>query len=72
MNAIRAGITLTPSFLRIPESRELSERARLANPHRRLTTPDDVADAIVLLAGARSSWLTGNVIGVDGGEILTV
>lgn len=72
VNAIRAGITLTPSFLRIPESRELSERARLANPHRRLTTPDDVADAIVLLAGARTSWLTGNVIGVDGGEILTV
>lgn len=72
VNAIRAGITLTPSFLRIPESRELSERARLANPHRRLTTPEDVAEAIVLLAGARSSWLTGNVIGVDGGEILTV
>jgi NAD(P)-dependent dehydrogenase (short-subunit alcohol dehydrogenase family) len=72
VNAIRAGITLTPSFLRIPESRDLSERARQANPHRRLTTPEDVAEAIVLLAGARSSWLTGNVIGVDGGEILTV
>jgi enoyl-[acyl-carrier protein] reductase III len=72
VNAIRAGITLTPSFLRIPESKDLSERARLANPHRRLTTPEDVAEAIVLLAGARTSWLTGNVIGVDGGEILTV
>ena len=72
VNAIRAGITLTPSFLRIPESGELSERARLANPHRRLTTPEDVAEAIVLLAGARTSWITGNVIGVDGGEILTV
>jgi enoyl-[acyl-carrier protein] reductase III len=72
VNAIRAGITLTPSFLRIPESKELSERARLANPHRRLTTPEDVAEAIALLAGARTSWLTGNVIGVDGGEILTV
>ncbi len=72
VNAIRAGITLTPSFLRIPESADLSERARLANPHRRLTTPEDVAEAIVLLGGARTSWLTGNVIGVDGGEILTV
>ena len=72
VNAIRAGITLTPSFLRIPESKELSERARLANPHRRLTTPEDVAEAIALLAAARTSWLTGNVIGVDGGEILTV
>lgn len=72
VNAIRAGITLTPSFLRIPESAELAERARLANPHRRLTTPEDVAEAIVLLSAARTSWLTGNVIGVDGGEILTV
>ncbi|HET6212201.1 MAG TPA: SDR family oxidoreductase [Micromonosporaceae bacterium] len=72
VNAIRAGITLTPSFLRIPESAELSARARAGNPHGRLTTPEDVAESVVLLASARSSWLTGNVIGVDGGEILTV
>ncbi|HEX6074138.1 MAG TPA: SDR family oxidoreductase [Micromonosporaceae bacterium] len=72
VNAIRAGITLTESFLRIPESGELSERARRGNPHGRLTTPEDVAETLVLLAHARSSWLTGNVIGVDGGEILTV
>lgn len=72
VNAIRAGITLTPSFLRIPESGELSERARQGNPHGRLTTPEDVSAAIALLAGAPTSWITGNVIGVDGGEILTV
>lgn len=72
VNAIRAGITLTESFLRIPESGELSERARRGNPHSRLTTPEDVAETLVLLAHARSSWLTGNVIGVDGGEFLTV
>jgi NAD(P)-dependent dehydrogenase (short-subunit alcohol dehydrogenase family) len=71
INAIRAGITITPSFLRIPEHEALSARAREANPHARLTTPEDVAESIVLLASARSSWLTGNVIGVDGGEILT-
>jgi len=72
VNAIRAGITLTPSFLRIPESAELAERARNHNPHRRLTTPEDIAASVVLLARADSSWMTGNVIGVDGGEILTV
>jgi enoyl-[acyl-carrier protein] reductase III len=72
VNALRAGITLTDSFLRIPNSAELSERARRAHPHGRLTTPDDVAQAVVLLANAASSWITGNVIGVDGGEILTV
>ena len=72
VNSIRAGITLTPSFLRVRESQELSERARVLNPHGRLTTPEDVADAIALLAQSGSSWLTGNVIGVDGGEILRV
>lgn len=72
VNAIRAGITLTESFLRIPESAELSERAKRGNPHGRLTTPEDVAETIVLLSQSRSSWLTGNVIGVDGGEFLTV
>jgi NAD(P)-dependent dehydrogenase (short-subunit alcohol dehydrogenase family) len=71
VNAIRAGVTLTPSFLRIPESADLRERARTTNPHGRLTTPEDVAESIVLLASASSSWLTGNVIGVDGGELLT-
>lgn len=72
VNGIRAGITLTPSFLKIPESDELGRRARAGNPHRRLTTPEDVGEAIALLAQQPSSWMTGNVVGVDGGEILTV
>lgn len=72
VNAIRAGVTLTESFLRIPESAELAERARIGNPHGRLTAPDDVATAIALLSRAPGSWITGNIIGVDGGEILTV
>lgn len=72
VNAIRAGVTLTESFLRIPESGTLSEAARARNPHGRLTIPEDVADAVTLLAQARSSWLTGNVINVDGGEMLSI
>lgn len=72
VNAIRAGVTLTPSLTRIPEHEELSERARRYNPHGRLTVPEDVGAAIALLAATQSSWITGNVVGVDGGEILTV
>jgi enoyl-[acyl-carrier protein] reductase III len=71
-NAIRAGMTLTESFLRIPESGVLSAAALARNPHGRLTTPADVGEAVVLLSRARSSWLTGNVISVDGGENLTI
>jgi NAD(P)-dependent dehydrogenase (short-subunit alcohol dehydrogenase family) len=30
--------------------------------------PEDVAKAIVLLADEHAAWVSGNVIGVDGGE----
>ena len=71
VNSIRAGVTLTPSLQKIPEHRELVERSRRANPHQRLTVPEDVAEAIALLCHTDSSWITGNIIGVDGGEALT-
>ncbi|KUJ66212.1 3-oxoacyl-ACP reductase [Streptomyces albus subsp. albus] len=71
VNSLRAGVTVTPSLERIPESDRLVEYAANANPHKRLTRPEDVAEAIVLLSQTESSWITGNVIGVDGGEILT-
>lgn len=70
VNSLRAGVTVTPSLERIPEHRELIERATRANPHGRLTRPEDVAEAIALLSRTDSSWITGNVIGVDGGEVL--
>ena len=71
VNSLRAGVTVTPSLEKIPEHAELIERSRRANPHGRLTTPEDVAEALCLLARAESSWITGNIIGVDGGEGLT-
>ncbi|WKX70524.1 SDR family oxidoreductase [Streptomyces sp. XD-27] len=71
VNALRAGVTVTPSLERIPESERLIAYAADTNPHRRLTRPEDVAEAVVLLSRTESSWITGNVIGVDGGEILT-
>lgn len=71
VNALLAGTTLTPALEKIPNSAAYAESCRARNPHRRLTEPEDVAEAIVLLARSDSSWLTGNVIGVDGGERLT-
>jgi NAD(P)-dependent dehydrogenase (short-subunit alcohol dehydrogenase family) len=44
------------------------EIARERNPFQRLTTPADVAAAIVVLSRPETQWMTGNVIGVDGGE----
>jgi enoyl-[acyl-carrier protein] reductase III len=67
-NSIRAGVTATPAAQKIPNYEEFSQQAARRNPHRRLTTTDDVARAIVVLSHPDTYWITGNVIGVDGGE----
>jgi enoyl-[acyl-carrier protein] reductase III len=67
-NAIRAGVTATPAAQKIPNYEEFSKQAAARNPHRRLTTTEDVARAIVVLSHPDTYWITGNVIGVDGGE----
>ncbi len=68
VNSIRAGVTDTPALRKIPGSDEMVAAAAQRNPHKRLTTPDDVAQALVALAQPETYWITGNVIGVDGGE----
>jgi NAD(P)-dependent dehydrogenase (short-subunit alcohol dehydrogenase family) len=70
VNAIRAGVTDTPALRHIPGWEQLVEAARTRNPHGRLTTPEDVADALTMLATPQTHWMTGNIIGVDGGEVM--
>jgi NAD(P)-dependent dehydrogenase (short-subunit alcohol dehydrogenase family) len=70
-NSIRAGVTATPAAQKIPNYEEFSLKAAQKNPHRRLTTTEDVARAIVVLSHPDTYWITGNVIGVDGGEEIT-
>ena len=41
------------------------------NPHCRLTKPEDVAEVVSMLSSYDSSWMTGNIIRVDGGEDIT-
>jgi len=67
-NALRAGVTDTPALRLIPGNERIIELAKLRNPAGRLTTPEDVAAAVVALSGPGGDWITGNVIGVDGGE----
>ena len=67
-NAIRAGVTHTPALAKIPGHEAIVASAQRRNPSGRLTTPEDVARAIVVLAHPDTHWITGNVIGVDGGE----
>lgn len=67
-NAILAGVTDTPALRKIPGSNNMLEIARSKNPAGRLTTPEDVAKVVALLSEESASFVSGNVINVDGGE----
>jgi NAD(P)-dependent dehydrogenase (short-subunit alcohol dehydrogenase family) len=67
-NVIQAGITFTPAQDAIPGSAHMRAQALSRNPMGRLTTPDDVANVIGLLASDEAGWINGEVIRVDGGE----
>jgi NAD(P)-dependent dehydrogenase (short-subunit alcohol dehydrogenase family) len=71
INAIRAGVTMTPALMKIPEHDLIIEAATRRNPTGRMTTPADVAGAILALAGEGAGFINGDVIGVDGGEYVT-
>lgn len=69
-NCIQAGVTITKSFQIIPNSESIKKAALRRNPHKRLTTPEDVANAAYLLTTDEARWITGTIIKVDGGESL--
>lgn len=68
VNAVRAGVSDTPALQKIPGSEKIKAAALARNPSGRLTTPADVAQAIVAFSHSSTYWMTGSVLGVDGGE----
>lgn len=69
-NCIQAGMAETESFNRIPGSEKLKQNALSRSPNKRLTKPEDVANAVYLLCRDEANWITGTVLKVDGGESL--
>ncbi|MBA3234570.1 MAG: SDR family oxidoreductase [Chloroflexi bacterium] len=70
-NAIRAGVTITPALLKIPESQTMIDITMKRNPTGRMTTPEDVANAILALSRDGTEFINGDIISVDGGEFVT-
>jgi NAD(P)-dependent dehydrogenase (short-subunit alcohol dehydrogenase family) len=67
VNVVAPGLVDTPMTKRIT-SNETSLRASVAmHPLGRIGAPEEVAAAIEWLLRPESSWVTGQVIGVDGG-----
>lgn len=69
-NAICAGVTDTPALRKIPGNEQMIEIATKKNPYKRLTTPEDIANAAIALCLPHLSWMTGNTLFIDGGEMI--
>jgi NAD(P)-dependent dehydrogenase (short-subunit alcohol dehydrogenase family) len=69
VNALAPGIIKTSFSRALYEADEAGTAAR--QPMGRLGTPDDVAAAALFLVSDASSWMTGEVLVVDGGGTLT-
>ncbi len=66
-NAVAPGLVRTPLTKGLVAS-ELAEKASVGmHPLGRLGEPEDVARAICFLLDPAQSWITGQVLGVDGG-----
>lgn len=67
-NAILAGVTDTPALRKIPGHEIMIKTAAERNPFKRLTTPEDIAKALVAFSNSSTEWMTANTIRIDGGE----
>jgi len=68
VNAIAPGPIETGMLDRFTGSPERKAAFAAGLPMKRLGRPDEIADAIVYLASDRASFLTGQIIGVNGGR----
>lgn len=65
VNAVAPGLVRTDFARSLWETREEQVARRL--PLKRIGEPQDIADAVAFLASPGASWMTGQVIAIDGG-----
>jgi NAD(P)-dependent dehydrogenase (short-subunit alcohol dehydrogenase family) len=68
VNAVAPGVVRTHLARALWENYEDALTAAL--PLRRIGEPDDIADAVLFLAGRASRWMTGQTMVVDGGDVV--
>ncbi|HZH04883.1 MAG TPA: SDR family oxidoreductase [Myxococcaceae bacterium] len=67
VNAVAPGLVETPLTTSLTQSAPMRKASEAMHPLGRIGTPSDVASAMAWLLSGDSSWVTGQVLGVDGG-----
>jgi 3-oxoacyl-[acyl-carrier protein] reductase len=67
VNVIAPSLTDTPLASKILSNQEKREASDKRHPLGRIGSAEDIASLALFLLSEKSSWITGQVIGVDGG-----
>jgi len=67
VNCIAPSLVDTPLAAKLLSNERQQEGATNRHPMKRYGQPDDIANMAVMLLSEQASWVSGQVIGVDGG-----
>ena len=67
VNCIAPSLTNTPLADKLINTPEKLEASNNRHPLKRIGTPDDLANMVEFLLSDNSSWITGQILHVDGG-----
>lgn len=67
VNAIAPSITQTPLAGTLLNSPEKIEANAQRHPLKKIGSPEDIAEMVAFLLSDKSSWITGQILHVDGG-----
>lgn len=70
VNGVRPGLVPTEMAAGLEQTEAVREDYLAQMPLGRLGTPEDVAAAVRFLVGPEAAWITGQLLGVDGGHSL--
>jgi NAD(P)-dependent dehydrogenase (short-subunit alcohol dehydrogenase family) len=67
VNAVAPSLTDTPLAAALLSTPEKQQRSADMHPLKRYGKSEDIANAVIFLLSDKSSWITGQVLAVDGG-----
>jgi NAD(P)-dependent dehydrogenase (short-subunit alcohol dehydrogenase family) len=67
VNAIAPSITDTPLASRLLSSDEKRDASAKRHPLNKVGNPEEIADAVFYFLSEKSSWITGQIMHIDGG-----